>query len=611
MFNSPRVALVVRAGLLLLALPASAQWKYGDFTSSANGTLSFGYSADYGNLTGSDHSWVLGGTGNFTGSFYNPNFLTYAASVFLNQSRANSNFQSISDASGFAVSTNIFGGSRFPGAVSYSKTYNSDGNYGIPGLPSYVTHGNNDAFAVSWNANLPKAPTLSAGFQMGTNDYSVYGTNDEGNSAYHTLNLRSTYQVEGFNMIGFYNLGGSHSQIPEVVSGTTNLNVDSDTDGYGFGVSHKLPLQGSISANINRSTWDTDYQGTSTNGTVDTVNMFAAIHPLEKVNVSGSAQYSDNLTGQLIQAIISAGGGIPALETNQSSDSLDLQATGTYVPNRNVQTSLFVERRSQLFEDVNYIVDSYGGSANYTHRLYQGNFNAGVVFVANHADENGSDSLGFSANSNYSNEFKGWHVNGSFAYAQNMQTLLVTYLNSSYSFSGDVRRRFGNFTFSAGAGGSRTALTDQPGTESSSQSYNASVGYGSWINANGYYSKSSGQALATGGGLVPIPIPPPLLPSELVTLYGGTSYAGAVSSAPMRGLSLSASYARSDSTTSSTGITSANQNDQFNALVQYRVRKTGFISGYARLQQGFSGSGAQPEIISSYYVGLTRWFSFF
>ena len=52
-------------------------------------------------------------------------------------------------------------------------------------------------------------------------------------------------------------------------------------------------------------------------------------------------------------------------------------------------------------------------------------------------------------------------------------------------------------------------------------------------------------------------------------------------------------------------------NSQYNALIQYQVRKLNFISGYARLEQGFSSTGSQPEVISSYYMGISRWFNFF
>ncbi len=72
-----------------------------------------------------------------------------------------------------------------------------------------------------------------------------------------------------------------------------------------------------------------------------------------------------------------------------------------------------------------------------------------------------------------------------------------------------------------------------------------------------------------------------------------------------------ATYAKSTSNTSGNNITSDNQNSQYNALIQYQVRKLNFISGYARLEQGFSITGTQPEVISSYYMGISRWFNFF
>src|SRR6185437_12909114 len=138
--RSIRIASVVTAGLLLYALPLNAQLKWGETSSRANGTVSSGYTATYGNTIESSHGFTMGGAGTLSGSFHSPNFLSYNFSPYLNQSRSNSNFQSISNASGINLSTNIFSGSKFPGSISYSTAYNSDGNYGIPGLASYVTH---------------------------------------------------------------------------------------------------------------------------------------------------------------------------------------------------------------------------------------------------------------------------------------------------------------------------------------------------------------------------------------------------------------------------------------------------------------------------------------
>jgi hypothetical protein len=257
-------------------------------------------------------------------------------------------------------------------------------------------------------------------------------------------------------------------------------------------------------------------------------------------------------------------------------------------------------------------VKSYGGGANYAHELLDGNFNASLTMTDNIADKTGQNTLGFSTNENYSSVVLGWHVTGSFGYAQNVQTLLVTYMNSFFNYSGTARRRWGKFNVSTGAGSARTALTQQAGTENSSQTYNASAGYGVWINANGSYSKANGQALATGAGLIPIPVPSPILPSNLVSLFGGSSYSFGVSSTPLKKFTAAAAYSKSASNTSTSSIaSSSNKNDQFNALVQYQFRKLYFNSGYARLEQGFSNSGTPPEVVSSFYIGVSRWFNFF
>jgi len=588
----------------------AAQIRFGETSTSGTGTLSTGYTATYGNMTGASHGWTYGGVGNFSGYFHNPNFLSYNFSPYLNQSRANSNFQSISDASGVNLSANIFAGSNFPGSITYAKAYNSEGNYAVPGLANFVTHGNSDTFGINWSENLPDAPSFSAGFQSGRSEYNVYGASNDGNNSFHSLNLHSGYRWEGFNMSAYFVTGGDHSLVPEIVAGST-LHIHSDNKSYGYNASHLLPLHGSFSSGVNRSTWNTDYLGASSSGSIDTVNAYAGVHPTNTLAVTATLNYSDNLAGQIIQSVIAAGGVAPGLNSNQSSNSLDLMTIATYTPAANLQTSAFFERRTQSFLGETYGVRSYGGSATYTHALLNGTINSSVSVTGNSSEQNSQSSIGLAATENYSNRILGWHVNESFSYSQNVQTLLVTYTNSFYNYSGAVRRNWGLFNFSAGGSGARTALNDQPGTANTGETYNATLGYGPFLTATGTYSKSDGQALATGSGLVGVPVPSPVLPSNLVSLYGGKSYSFGVSSTPVQRMILAATYSKSTSNTLSNGLSSENNNSQYNAIVQYRVRKLSYISGYSRLQQGFASTGSQPEVISSYYMGLTRWFNIF
>jgi hypothetical protein len=606
-----RVAGIVQTAVLLLAGAVGAQVRLGQLSTNLSGTVSPGYTAEYGNQTASDHSWTFGGAGTLSGSYFNPNFLSFDASFYLNQSRANSDFQSISNTSGVNASSTIFGGSHFPGSINYSKALNSEGNYDVPGLANYVTHGNSSTFGIGWYESLPNAPSFSAGYQMGNSQYSVYGINDQGTNSFNSLNLHSSYDLKGFNIGAFYANGSSHSLIPQLVSGQADTETRSNDNATGFNVAHVLPLQGSASASFNRSYFSSNYLGTTTSGTIDLVNAVAAVHPAQKVSLTVNADYSDNLSGQLLAAVVAAGGVVAGANSNQSSNSLDVMANASYTPIAELQTSVFAEVRNQTYLGETYGVASYGGSASYMRTLLHGTFNASGTVTENSNEQTGQGTLGFSTGESYSSEVMGWHVNGSFNYAQNVQTFLVTYMNSFYNYSFSARRNWGKVNVSGGAGMSHTGLTQAPGTADSSQSYNGSVGYGSWFSANGSYSQASGQALTTGSGLVPVPVPSPLLPSSLVSLYGGHSYSFGLSSSPVKKMIIEAAYADSTSNIANDGAMSTNQTDQFNVMVQYQTRKLYYSSGFARLEQGFSGSGTGPGIVNTFSIGVSRWFNVF
>ena len=131
-----------------------------------------------------------------------------------------------------------------------------------------------------------------------------------------------------------------------------------------------------------------------------------------------------------------------------------------------------------MFLGENYGVNSYGGSANYAHRLFDGNFNASLSMYRQYERTRPARiTLGFSTNENYSSIIRGWQVNGSFGYAQNVQTLLITYMNSYLQLTPAAPAGAGErFTSAQARARSRTGLTDQPGTASSSQSYNGNFG---------------------------------------------------------------------------------------------------------------------------------------
>ncbi|MGA8489017.1 MAG: hypothetical protein WB711_01260 [Terriglobales bacterium] len=601
----------VLVGLLLMALPAAGQFNFGDFSTNLNGTLSTGYTGTYGNQIPSDHSLSFGGAGTFSGFYYNPNFLSFAISPYLNQARDNSSYQSLSNASGASASSSIFSGSHFPGSINYAKAYNSEGNFSIPGVANYTTHGDSETFGINWAEIVPGLPTLSANFQMGNSQYSIYGSNDNGTTDNHSFSLRSGYTLKGFNLGAYFGDGAGHSEIPQVLQNSTTEETSSSSWDYGFNVGHALPLRGQFASAFSSSEFSSDFAGGSDSGTVDTYTASAVFQPTQKFHFSFSTDYSNNLSGSLYEAVAGAGGVTQPINLGQGTHSLDLLGNASYSVMANMQAQAFADHREQYYLGESFSASTYGGGVSYWRVLFGGSFNAALSLSDNGASNSSQNSLGINSTVNYNRHFGAWVAGGSFTYAQNVQSALISYTTSSYSYGGNVRRRWGKFGWSGGAGASKTLLTEQAGTANTSESFNTSIFYSRYLTANANYSKSSGNAIETGLGLIQNPIPQPIIPIDDLILYGGKSYSFGLSSSPVRRLTLGASYSKSNADSTLQGIMSTNDNKMLNAIVQYQFRKMYFTGGYSNLVQGFSASGLPAANVSSFYLGVSRWFNFF
>jgi len=612
---------VTVAGVLLLASPLLAQLQIGDnLNFNLNGTISANYSGTYGNEISSNHGFGFGGTAGLSGSYYNPNFLSFNVNPYFNQSRSNSDFGSVTDASGVTLSSAIFSGSHFPGSVNYTKAYNSTGSYGLPGISSFDTNSNSQSFGINWSANLPKLPGLNVGYQMGDDNYSLYGTNERGRNNFHSLFLNSNYTIAGFGLGGGASFGASNALIPQVIVGGKEAQSNSDTKNYTFSVSHRLPWSGSLSSSFSRSDLNSDYLGYKFDGTIDRWAANAGVRPTQKLSFSLGTDYIDNLSGSLFQTIVpgaqggGAGSGTPppmATVTGQSQQSSgwNFLFNSTYAFARNLQAQGEVERRLQFFEGKNYGSTMYSGGVYYTREIMGGYMGSSLSIIDSRLDNSSQNTLGFSTNTNYSRRIGAWQAGGYFNYSQNVQTLLVSYTTSFYSFSGNVSRKFGRLYWNAVASAGRSGLTAQPGSSSRGESFSSSIGTGR-LNLTGTYSKSDGNSLASGGGLVQTPIPP-VVPPDLLVMYGGESYSFALSGSPIRRLSVSASYVKASNNLTNQGVVSQNDFEQENLFFQYRFRQVGLTGGYTRVVQGFSASGTPPSNVNSFSVGVYRWFNFF
>jgi hypothetical protein len=621
------------AGAFLLALPAAAQIQVGELSTNLNGVVGVGYNDFWGSDISSSHSLNLNGSGTLSGFYYNPNFLNFNLSPYYNQSSQNSESRSLFNSTGFEFNSGIFGGSHFPGSITYAKSWDSEGNFGIPGVPNYTTRGDGQGFGIGWGAFLPGLPSLSANFNTGSSEYTVLGADQNGSNGYHNFNVRSNYTIAGFNLNAGYNVGSSHSEIPLIFGNDTIETVNSSNDSWFVGASHRLPMQGSASVSFSRNYLNSDYLGYSFNGTIDTLNAFAGITPTQKLSLSVAMGYSDNLAGSLYQSIIPGSGSASQSATaqaqssgttgqapqsgglfqqsEQSSNALYISAYGAYALAPNLQLNFQAQRREQTFLGNTYGTNTYGAGAVYTRPLLGGSINAAVNFADNTSDNSSGNALSFTTNLGFNRNFADWTVSGDVSYAQNVQTFLLTYMNSFYVYSGNVRHRFGRIIWTASAAGSHSAIVNQPNTGNGGQSYSTSLG-ARRLTLAASYAKTNGYGLLTGNGItLPPNLPPGVIPPEWLLLYGGSGYSFSVGTTPVRRLSVSASFSRADSNTVNGLIFSANHNEQVFANGNYQFRKLTLTGGYGRLVQGFSASGVPASNVNSIYFGVSRYFNFF
>jgi hypothetical protein len=610
-----RIATGIAGLLVLLATPlASAQLQIGDdFKMKVGGLFTAGYQGIYGEggQIESSHGMDFGLNGTVSGSYYNPNFLSFNIVPYVNQSQANSNFQSITGASGVSATANLFSGSHFPGSITYRDDNNSTGNFGLTGQPNFTTHGRGQGFGIAWSALLPDMPTLSVAYSQGSGSGTVYGTNQETGSDTKLFNMRSSYSIEGFHLNGFFDHNTLDAKYPAFLAAEQESVSNTTGHDFGFGANRSLPVNGSFYANYNRSTASTDFLGaedTNTSYTTSTETSGVNFRPTQKLSVFSNESYTDNLSGYLNQTLINSGTVQTPISLGTGSRSLQLGGGASY------QFTNFLSSQAQAtYYDQFYFGKSYSGTfitgtVNYNKRILDMfTFSAGVVEESN---GQGSNSVGFVGNANYFHRIKGWETSGSFSYAQNVQSLLVTYTTSYYNYTARVHRRFGpGLAWMATYNGSRSGLTDQQGMDNHSNGFSSSISSRRFT-VTGNYTKATGQSILTSAGLVSLP-PTAGVPASNLILFNGDSYGGGLSATPLRHLTVSASFSRAISDTLSNLTNSRNNTELFNAQLQYHLRRIGLLAGFTRFSQGISASGIAPGTANSYFIGVSRWFDFF
>src|SRR5579862_8534007 len=504
----------------------------------AGGLLSFGYAGNYGDDLPSSHGLNGGIDGQVSGYYYNPNFLSFSATPYYNQSRDNSTYQSLTGASGVTGTANLFAGSHFPGSTTYHYDRNSSGTFGLAGQPNFTTIGKGQGFSVNWSALMPNLPTLAVGYSQGDGSGTIFGTDQQTSSNTKLLNVRSDYAIAGFRLNAFFTHNKINSAFPEFLSGQSESIQESSGNNVGAGAQHSLPLHGDFYANYNRSSSDSSYfsgagqSSNSSNYTDDIENAGASFHPTQKLSFNFNENYTSNLSGYLAQSL------------GTGAHSMTLAGGAGYQITNALSGSVQATRYDQFYFGQNYTGTFVSGNLAYGKRLLDTFSFSGAVVDSSTGQ--GDNALGFIANVNAFHRIKGWQVSGNFSYAQNVQTLLVSYTTSYYNYSANVRRRLpGGLSWIAAFNGTHSGLAQYQGSSSRSEGYSTSIGMRTFT-ITGNYTQSNGVSLLGSSGLVPITITPGV--NDFVN-FTGSSWGGGVSVTPIRRLVLAASFSRSISNT--------------------------------------------------------------
>jgi len=600
--------------LLTLVLPAGAQVQVGDNVNmNLNGTLSTGYTGDFSNYTSSDHGVYVGGNTDLTGFYYTPSFLSFDIQPFYNQSRENSNFQSIFNTSGVGASASIFGGSNFPGTITYSKAYNSEGGFVVPELGNITTRGNNENLGIGWGIHVPDYPSVSFQFMDGNNKNSVFGTNSESTSHSDAFGVNVSHTLAGFHLSGGYNYNKLNAVTPDFLTGQPPLTSDSSSNSFNFGVSHSLPLNGSISGGASRSDVSSEYSGGSYNATIDTFNAGAGFQPIRNLNLGVNTQYTDNLGGTLYQSIIAAGGVVPPSLLEYSTHSLGIDSHVNYVvPALHLTLGFTADRVEQTALGISIASNSFTEMVSYGSALLGGYFNAtGGVTQTSVDVANSPSTQGFFETVTYTRRVQRWNLSGSLNYSRNAQSVLVGYTSSGYGYSAGIGRNIGTYShWSVNASGSKATFNNVPGSGNFNQTYSTAMSL-KRFSFSAAYSKADGTSILTPTGLAPVSVPLPIVTPGQLIMFGGKSYSLGAATTPIRGLTLSAGWSKANSNTLAESANSQNNTQQQYAMLQYKLRQLWITGGYLKLTQGFSIIGGPPTSGSSFFIGVSRWFKFF
>jgi hypothetical protein len=580
-----------------------------DLNFAMDGDLSFGYNDSFGNEVPSTGNLNFGGTANVKGYYYDPKFLSFNASPYYSQSRLNSNYNSVFDSSGITASAQFFSGSHTPGSFSYSRSYNREGQFGLPDAGTYRTRGAGQSFGLGWGFAFPKIPSFDIGYNFGDGSSRILGTDVTGNSNYRTLNLGLGYEIKGFLLSATYLNNHLSQNLPEAVDFSQVINAETTQDTRQVTVSHRLSFNGNVHGGFNRTEYTSEVGSSPVHETFDSVHAGVNLSPIHRLNVGTNVSYTENLAASLLQSILPTSPTGISSTAGLSSNSLDVSEVATYSVTQHLNLQGWLDQRRQEVFGYELTSQLYSGGANYSRDLFGGTLGLYAGISRYNTSAAGATQTGTTDSISYARRLEAWTTSASFHYSRNVESALAAFTQSGYGYSIGVNRVLHGWRWNFSAAGSRNALDAQNTSATFAQNYSSSLA-GTKLSFFGSYARSSGNAVQTGAGLVNSPTPVPILPSTLLILYGGDSYSFGTSIHPTERLNISADYLHNDYTTQNDQLSSENRVKQAQIIGDYFYRQMHFVAGYSYLYQAI-GTGGRPANFQTVFVGVTRHFDFF
>jgi hypothetical protein len=569
-----------------------------------NGNLGAVYSGTFGDSTASSHSMGFGINGTLEGYYFNPQFLSFQVRPYYDRAQFNADSQAINRGTGLDSSMNVFGGSHFPGSISYGRNFSSNSEFRVAGVPSVLGDSSSSNFSIGWGALFQGYPTLQASYSISDSTSTLLGTTDQGKSSSKSFNLNSNYSIGGFNLQGTLAHYNTDLSSPDFLSAAAVNSTSSNTH-YGITAMRRLPFSGNLGLGWSRTT----SAGESDNFASNSYTASAGISPWQRFSISGFLNYTTNALVAYAESL----GQIPVAplgSLGSNSNTTYMNATGTFMVGHGLTVTGYVNHRIQHFQGEGSDSTQYGSTVNFQQANNLFGFLRFSIGVVDTATQEGNGVLGLVTNVGVTRKFGQWETSADFDYSQDTQTLFGVVTTSNYNYGGMIRRKIHpGIQWSTSLRETRSGLTAQEGSQNLADSFTTNLSWEKY-SFTGTYSRAKGQAFLGINGTLSA-VPAGSLLSDYLLTFNARSLSATASTRLIRILTLSGSYTKVSSNSMQKEIGTFNNGERYTARLALRMRRLYIIAGFDRAMQEASVVPGGPRVVNSFYVSLSRWFNVF